>query len=93
MLKPLLMLRGNTHTTSIEVSAYCHIVDKLIFLCHNCANISYVVGIMSFYMHSTYDAHWSVLQHILLYVSYTQDLGILFDPSSDSSLHGFTNPD
>ena len=44
-------------------------------------------------MHSPQDAHWSALQHILCYLNYTQDLGILFDPSSESTLHGFTDSD
>jgi len=88
-----LALEADTHMTSVDVSAYCHIVGKLIFLCHTRPDISYVVGIMNRYMHSPQAAHWSALQHILRYLNYTPNLGILFDPSSESTFHGFTDSD
>ena len=88
-----LVLEADTHTTSVDISAYCHIVGKLIFLCHTRLDISYTIGIMSHYMHSPQAAHWSALQHILRYLNYTPVLGILIDPSDESTLHGFTDSD
>jgi hypothetical protein len=85
------ILEDDTKTPFVDLSAYCHIVGKLIFLCHTRPNISYAVGIVSQHMHAPQEAHWDSLQHILRYLNYTSDFGILYDKDTASPLQGYSD--
>lgn len=43
-------LSTETDTPAVDVTDYCHVVGKLIFLLHSRPDISYVVGVVSRYM-------------------------------------------
>jgi hypothetical protein len=57
------VLEAKTNTAAIDVSKYCHIVGKLIFLCHTRPDISYFVGIISRYIHKPQQARWDTLHY------------------------------
>lgn len=87
------VLTSETHTPSVDLHEYCHIVGKLIFLCHTRPDIAYAVGLVSRFMHCPQRLHWESVQHILRYLNYTKDFGILYNRSTDITLHGFTDAD
>jgi hypothetical protein len=92
---PLLVgyaLEVETHTPPVDVSAYCHLVGQIIFLCHTHPNLSYAVGIV-YCMHSPQKAHWDSVKHVLRYLNFTSDFGILYSPDGGTNLHGYTNSD
>lgn len=50
-------LSSETNTLAIDVTDYCHVVGKLIFLTHSCPDISYVVGVVSWFMSKPEQSH------------------------------------
>lgn len=53
-----IVLEANTNTPHVDSSKYCHLVGKLIFLCHTRLDILYAVGLLSRFMHKPQMAHW-----------------------------------
>lgn len=84
---------ANTSTPSLDVSAYCHIVGKLFFLCHTRPDLSYAVGVVNRYMHSPQKAHRKYVYHIFRYINFTQDFDIVYKRQSSTLLHGFLDVD
>lgn len=79
---PLLVghvLEADTATLSIDVSAYYHIVVKLIFLCHTSSYLSYAVGVFSRYMYSSQQAHWNLF--IIFFVTSTSPETLVYSTS------------
>lgn len=59
-----------TKTTLVDTSTYCHLVGKLIFLCHTCPHILGSVELFSRFIHKL---HWNAIQHILQYINISYD--------------------
>lgn len=71
------VLEAATGIVHIDVSTYCHIVGKLIILCNTCPDLSYVVGVVTRYMHLPQQAHLDFVNHMLRYLNFTRDYGLL----------------
>jgi hypothetical protein len=56
--------------TSPEVDAtlYCQLVGRILYLNHNCPDISFVVGLVAQYMKTPHESHWKATKRILRYV-------------------------
>lgn len=85
------VLEVDNSAPSIDASQYCHLVGKLIYLCHIRPAVSYAVSMVSRFMHSPQTSHWLALIHILKYFNFTKDYGILYQRVTPSELRGFTN--
>jgi hypothetical protein len=81
--------------TSPEVDAtlYYHLVGSLLYLTHTCPNLSFVVGLVAWYMRTPHEIHWKVAKMILLYVCGTVQFGIHYRLGGTPLLVGFTDSD
>jgi hypothetical protein len=59
-----------TTCTSPEVDAtmYRQLVGSLLYLTHTCPDISFVVGLIAWYMKTPHESHWKAAKRILCYV-------------------------
>ena len=65
---------------------YQQLVVILIYLTSTRPDISYVVGIISIYMHKPCEGHWSIARTILSYLKGTQDFGLKYTKVEDFKL-------
>ena len=81
--------------TSPKVDATLHrqLVGSLLYLTHTCPNLSFVVGIVSWYMQTTHEIHWKTTKRILQYVWGTVSFEIHYSSWGTPLLVGFTDSD
>ncbi|XP_047952651.1 uncharacterized mitochondrial protein AtMg00810-like [Salvia hispanica] len=72
---------------------YQRLVGKLIYLSHTRPDISYVVGVVSQFMHSPQEDHWEAALRIVRYLKGTTEHGLLFEKHGHLEIHGFTDAD
>lgn len=82
------VLKADTGIPAVYVFACCHLVEKLILVCLTKPDQSYAVGMISRYVHSIQQVHLNLVYHILKYVNFTRDFGILYD--REVTLHTFS---
>lgn len=75
---------------SIDPTNYNRLISKLIHLTNTRPDISYSVGIVSHYMVSPQQPHLDAIHHILCYLWYTSDYGLLYQREPTPQLQGFT---
>eukprot|EP00253_Pinus_taeda_P033502 PITA_33502 len=89
----------NLKLTSIEgkefedATKYRHLVGSLIYLTTTRPDISFAVGILSWFMQKPCEGHWSAAKRVLRYLKRTQDLGIKYTQVDDFSLIGNSDSD
>jgi hypothetical protein len=81
--------------TSPEVDAtlYRQLVGSLLYLTHTCPDISFVVGLVAWYMQMPHEIHWKVAKSILFYVRGTVQFEIHYSSGGTPLLVGFTDSD
>jgi hypothetical protein len=81
--------------TSPEVDAtlYCQLVGSVLYLTHTHLDISFVVGIVPWYMKKPHESHWKEAKRILHYVHGTVQFGIHYSSGGTTLLVGFTDSD
>eukprot|EP00253_Pinus_taeda_P004459 PITA_04459 len=81
--------------TSPEVDAtlYCQLVGKLLYLTHTYPDLSFVVGLISWFMKNPHESHWKEVKRILCYVRGIVQFGIHYSAEASPLLVGFTNFD
>jgi hypothetical protein len=62
----------------VDKGAYERLVGRLIYLCHTRPDISYVVSVVSRYMHDPRTEHMEVVYQILRYWKGTPGKGLWF---------------
>ena len=77
----------------VDKGMYQRLVGKLIYLSHTRPDITYVVGIVSQFMHSPTKRHLEATYHILKYLKGTPGKGLLFTKSRDRGIIGYTGSD
>ncbi|XP_023755293.1 uncharacterized mitochondrial protein AtMg00810-like [Lactuca sativa] len=80
-------------TGMAEPQMYRSIVGRLIYLTHTRPDISYVVGVVSRFMHSPTKHHFGAVKRIIRYVACTKHYGIWYMKSKKLLLEGFTDSD
>ena len=69
-----------------DATKYQQLVGSLIYLTSTRPYISYVVGILSKYMHKPYEGHCSAEKRVLRYLKRTQDFGLKYTKVEDFKL-------
>lgn len=82
-----------TTSLDVEVSYYCQLVGKLIYLTNTRPDLAYAVGILSRFMSSPQQHHLDAARHVLRYIKSTSELGLFYPRSTSLSLTGFTDSD
>ena len=59
----------------------------------NSRHISYVLGILSRFMHKPCEGHWSAAKRVLIYLKGTQDVGLKYSKVDDYKLIGYSDSD
>jgi hypothetical protein len=73
-----------------NLTLYCWIISKLIYLTNSHLDLTYVVGILSRYMNQPKKTHMEGARHILRYLTGTHDYKILYQYKDKNDVHGFT---
>jgi len=81
--------------TSPEVDAtlYRQLVGKLLYLTHTRPNISFVVGLIAWFMQNQHESHWKAAKRILHYVHGTVQFWIHYSAEASPLLVRFTDYD
>ena len=74
-----------------DATKHRQLIGSLIYLTTTKPNISYVVGILSRYMHKPCEGHWSATKRVLRHLKGTQDFGLKYTKVEDFKLIGYTN--
>ena len=76
-----------------DATKYRQLVGRLIYLTTTRPDISYVVGILSRFMHKPCEGHWSAAKRVLRYLKGTQDVGLKYSKVDDFKLIGYSDLD
>ncbi|KAK8938972.1 hypothetical protein KSP39_PZI010912 [Platanthera zijinensis] len=76
-----------------DIPSYQRLVGKLIYLSHTRPDISYVVGVLSCFMHSPKARHIDVAHRVLRYLKSSPGKGIMFSPNKELSIEVYTDAD
>lgn len=87
------VLLSDTSTPDVDVTFYCKLIGKLIYLTNSRPDLAYAVGILSRFMTRPQQKHLDSARHVLRYVKSTLDYGLLFPRSATLSLTGYTDSD
>jgi hypothetical protein len=68
-------------------------VGRLLYLCHNRPDITYVVGVVSRYMHEPRSGHLDIVHRILRYLKGTTGKGLWFAKSGHLEVDGYSDSD
>ena len=81
--------------TSPEVYAtlYRQIVGSILYHTHSRIDMSFVVGLVSWYMKCPHGRHWKESKRIILYIHGTIQFRIHYSTGETSLLVGFTDSD
>jgi hypothetical protein len=69
------------------------LVGSLLYLTYTCPDISFVVGLVAWYMQTTHEIHWKAAKMILLYIRGIIQFGIHYNSRGASLLVGFIDFD
>jgi hypothetical protein len=73
----------------VDKRAYQRLVGRLIYLCHTRPDISYVVSVVSRYMHDPRTRHMEVVYQILRYLKGTPGKRLWFRKNQNLDLEGY----
>jgi len=76
-----------------DMGRYQRLVGKLIYLTHTRPDITYVVGVVSQFMHAPSEEHMDVVYRILRYLKGASGKGLLYSKNSISNIEGYTDAD
>ncbi|XP_059073237.1 secreted RxLR effector protein 161-like [Cryptomeria japonica] len=88
-----LKLSTNEGAAFEDPTKYRQLVGSLIYVTTTRPNITFVVGIMSRFMHKPCEGHWTAAQRVLKYLKGTQTLGIKYSKVLDFHLKGYSDSD
>ncbi|KAF5455583.1 hypothetical protein F2P56_025143 [Juglans regia] len=76
-----------------DPTLYRSTVGSLQYLSLTRPDVAYAVNKVCQFMHTPKTPHWQAVKRILRYLKHTAHLGLHIKPSSDYSLHAFTDAD
>jgi hypothetical protein len=77
----------------VNKERYQRLVGRLIYLCHTRPDISYVVSVVSRYMHELRKGHLDAMYHILRYLKSCLGKGIIFQSHGHLKMEGYCDAD
>jgi hypothetical protein len=77
----------------VNKDRYQRLVGRLIYLCHMRHDITYVVSVVSRYMHDPRSEHLDVVYHILRYLKSGPEKGIIFKSHGHLKVEGYCDVD
>jgi hypothetical protein len=77
----------------VNKERYQRLVGRLIYLCHTRPDISYVVSVVSRYMHEPRKGHLDAVYHILRYLKSCPGKGIIFQSHGLLKVEGYCDAD
>ena len=76
-----------------DIGRYQRLVGKLIYLTHTRPNITYVVCVVSQFMHAPIEEHMEAVYRILRYLKGAPGKGLLYSKNGVSNIEGYTDAD
>ena len=58
-------LSVNCTTPEVDATLYRQIVGKLLYLTHTCPDLSFVVGLVTRFIHQPHESHWKETKRII----------------------------
>lgn len=86
-------LQFTNSTESADVKSYRSLVGKLLYLTHTRPDISFAVGMFSWYLSKPTKQHLSAGKRILRYLAGTTELGLWYTHSAEWKLEGYSDCD
>jgi hypothetical protein len=77
----------------VDKGRYQRFVGRLIYLSHTCPDITYVVSVVSQFMHSPREPHMEAVYRILRYLKSSPSKGPLFSPHDHLKIEAYTDAD
>jgi hypothetical protein len=77
----------------VDTTLYHQLVGSLLYLTRTHIDLSFVVGIVAWYMKTLYEIHWKSAKRILLYVFGIDQFEIHYISGGAPLFFGFTNSD
>ena len=84
-------LSAECSTPLVDATLYRQLVGSLLYLTHTSLDISYVVSLVSRFMHEPHDLHWKVVKRVLRYIKGTHTYGIQYSSNGNADLVGYTD--
>jgi hypothetical protein len=91
--QPRVKLTATCTSPEVDATLYRRLVGSLLYLTHTHPDLSFVVGIVSRYIHIPHENHWKEDKRILRYVHDTVQFGIHYSSGGTPLLVGFTDSD
>jgi len=76
-----------------DMGRYQRLVGKLIYLTHTRFDITYIIGIVSQFMHAPSEEHMDAVYMILRYLEGAPNKGLLYSKNGVSNIKGYTDAD
>jgi len=92
-LEPNWKNREEKEDYQVDTRRYQRLVGKLIYLCHTRSDITYVVGIISQFMHLLTKRHLEAAYHILRCLKGTPRKGLLFQKNQEKGIISYDDSD
>jgi Reverse transcriptase (RNA-dependent DNA polymerase) len=77
----------------VDREMYQRLVGKLIYLCHTRHDISFVVNVVSRYIHDLRKGHMDAVYHILRYLKSAPGKGLIFRKNGHMNIEGYCDSD
>ena len=92
-MDPNLKLSNTEEDVAVDKEMYQRLVGRLIYLSHTRPDITYVVSMVSQFMHCPKENHLQAVHRILQYLKGTPGRGILFKRNGNTTLEAYTDVD
>ncbi|GJV48825.1 retrovirus-related pol polyprotein from transposon TNT 1-94 [Tanacetum coccineum] len=86
-------LKPEDGTGMVNGSLYRSLIGQLLYLTHSRPDISFLIGVLSQFMHKPSKHHFGATKRVLRYLAGTKEFGIWFRRTKDMNLKGFTDSD
>eukprot|EP00253_Pinus_taeda_P034392 PITA_34392 len=81
------------NSPKVDATLYRQLVGKLLYLTHTRPDLSFVVGLVAWFMQTPRQCHWKAAKRILRYVRGTVQFGIHYSAQASPLFIGFTDSD
>eukprot|EP00253_Pinus_taeda_P002382 PITA_02382 len=77
----------------VDATLYYQFLGKLLYLTNTCPDLSFIVGLIAWFMQNPHESHWKATKSILHYVRGIVQFRIHYSAKASPLLVGFTNYD